>query len=118
VNLNNGAFVADHGPYTVNKPTTQDVLLGAGNFATGDTTTLQIEAQMCAAFNRHVMEDVSKWPTPTAWWSASPTNEYARFFHDHSVSGLAYGFAYDDVSNGSSSIVMPNPEYINFTITY
>jgi beta-galactosidase len=116
VNLNNGGFVG--GTYTVNKPTTQDVLLGAGNFATGDSTTLQIEAQMCAAFNRHVMEDVSKWPTPTAWWGPSPTNEYARFFHDHSVSGLAYGFAYDDVSNGSSSIVMPQPEYINFTINY
>jgi hypothetical protein len=71
---------------------------------------------MCAAFNRHVMEDVSKWPTPTAWWGTSPTNEYARFFHDHSVSGLAYGFAYDDVSNGSSSIVAPQPEYIKLGI--
>ncbi|MFC0403373.1 discoidin domain-containing protein [Paraburkholderia rhizosphaerae] len=110
VDLHNGGFVG--GTFTVNKPSTQDVLLGAGTLATGDSTTLQIEAQMCAAFNRHVVEDVSKWAQPTAWWSNAPTNEYARFFHDHSVSGLAYGFAYDDVSNGSSSIVATQPEHM------
>ncbi len=114
VNLNNGGFVG--GTFVVDKPSTQDVLLGAGTLATGDATTKQIEAQMCAALNRHVMEDVTKWPVPTAWWGPSPTNEYARFFHDHSVSGLAYGFAYDDVSNGSSSIVAPQPEYIKLGI--
>ncbi|MFL9869330.1 discoidin domain-containing protein [Paraburkholderia fungorum] len=110
VDLSNGAFVG--GTYSVSKPSTQDVLLGAGTLATGDSVTLQIEAQICAALNRHVMEDVNKWAVPTAWWSQSPTNEYARFFHDHSVSGLAYGFAYDDVSNGSSSIVAQKPEHM------
>jgi beta-galactosidase len=105
------------GPYVINKPTTQDVLLGAGALAQGNTPeVLQLEAQICAAFNRHVMEDVTKWATPSAWYAASPSNEYARFWHDHGISGLAYGFAYDDVSNASSSIVMQQPEHITFGI--
>jgi hypothetical protein len=108
--LKNGAFVG--GTYTVGKPTTQDILQGSGALATGNSVELAIEAQICAAFNRHVMEDVSKWTTPSAWYAAAPSNEYARFWHDHGVSGLAYGFAYDDVSDQSSSIVAPQPEHM------
>jgi hypothetical protein len=113
-NLNNGQFVG--GTYTVGKPTTQNVFLGNGTLATGNDVEKQLEAQICAALNRHVMEDVSKWGGATNWWNQEPTNEYARFFHDHSVSGLAYGFAYDDVSNGSSSIVAPQPEHMTLGI--
>ncbi|MFC0401984.1 discoidin domain-containing protein [Paraburkholderia rhizosphaerae] len=108
--LHNGAFVG--GNYIVNKPTTQDILQGSGALATGNSTELAIEAQICAAFNRHVMEDVTKWATPDAWYAASPSNEYARFFHDHGISGLAYGFAYDDVSDASSTVVAAQPEHM------
>jgi hypothetical protein len=111
VNQNNGAYVGG-GLYNVGKPTTQAILEGSGALATGNTMELAIEAQICAAFNRHVMEDVTKWSTPSAWYAASPSNEYARFWHDHGVSGLAYGFAYDDVANASSTIYAPNPEHI------
>jgi hypothetical protein len=110
VDQNNGAYVG--GTYNVSKPTTQAVLEGSGALATGNSMELAIEAQICAAFNRHVMEDVTKWSTPSAWYAASPSNEYARFWHDHGVSGLAYGFAYDDVANASSTIYAPNPEHI------
>ncbi len=117
VDPNTGGVI--NGPYTVGKPTTQDILQGSGALASGDpvnadanTVELAIEAQMCAAFNRHVMEDVTKWSTPSAWYAASPSNEYARFWHDHGVSGLAYGFAYDDVANASSTIFAPNAEHI------
>ncbi|CAE6971249.1 Beta-galactosidase [Paraburkholderia nemoris] len=110
VNLNNGAYVG--GTYTVGKPSTQDILQGSGALATGNSIELAIEAQICAAFNRHVMEDVTKWSTPAAWYAASPSNEYARFWHDHGVSGLAYGFAYDDVQSASSTIFTPNPEHM------
>jgi len=109
-NLNNGAFVG--GTYVVNKPTTQDVLQGSGALATGNSTELAIEAQLCAALNRHVAEDVNKWANPATWYAASPSNEYARFYHDHGISGLAYGFAYDDVSDASSTIVAPQPEHV------
>lgn len=42
---------------------------------------------------------LANWATPTAWYSAATANYYAQFWHKHSVGGLAYGFAYDDVSN-------------------
>ncbi|MBV8466444.1 MAG: discoidin domain-containing protein, partial [Burkholderiales bacterium] len=116
VNLGNGAYVG--GTYVVNKPTTQDVMTGAGALANGNPTELAIEAQICAAFNRHVMEDVTKWSTPSAWYQAAPANYYAKFFHDHSVSGLAYGFPYDDVSAQSSTIMAPKPEYMVLTIGF
>jgi hypothetical protein len=64
------------------------------------------------------MEDVTKWATPSAWYQAAPANFYAKFFHDHSISGLAYGFPYDDVSAQSSTIMAPKPEYMVLTIGF
>ena len=116
VDLGNGAYVG--GTYTVNQPTTQDVLRGAGTLATGNSTELALEAQMCAAFNRHIMNDATQWATPGSWYSASPANWYAKFWHDHSVGGLAYGFAYDDVSNQSSTIQAGTPEHAVFGIGF
>jgi hypothetical protein len=104
------------GTYIVNQPTTQDVLRGAGALATGNSTELALEAQMCAAFNRHIMNDPTQWATPGSWYSAPPANSYAKFWHDHSVGGLAYGFAYDDVSNQSSTIQTGAPEHAVFGI--
>ena len=105
-----GASLGGH--YVVNKPTTQDILEGKGALATGDSVELALEAQICAAFNRHVMEDSSLWAVPNAWYLAAPSNYYARFWHHHSLGGLAYGFAYDDVSDQSSVIIAPKPEHM------
>jgi beta-galactosidase len=119
VNLNNGAFAGN--TYTIAKPTTQDILQCSGSMARGnrnsqDVVELAIEAQFCAAFNRHDMLDVTTWATPSAWYSAAPANYYAQFWHKHSVGGLAYGFAYDDVSNQSSTITTGTPEHMAFGI--
>ncbi len=121
VNLNNGAYVGN--TYTIAKPSTQDVLLCAGTMASGNANNadinaveLQLEAQMCAAFNRHAMADVTTWATPSAWYSAPPANFYAQFWHKHAVGGLAYGFAYDDVSGQSSTITTGKPEHMAFGI--
>ncbi|GAB7129168.1 hypothetical protein JCM19000A_36760 [Silvimonas sp. JCM 19000] len=114
VNLGNGAYQG--GTYNVSKPTTQDILEGKGTLATGNSVELALEAQICAAFNRHIMQDSSKWATPSAWYSAAPANFYAKFWHSHSVGGLAYGFAYDDVSDQSSTIMSPTPEHMVFGI--
>jgi hypothetical protein len=110
VNLNNGAFGGEVA--NIGKPTTTQVIQDNGPFATGTTMEQAIEAQIGAAFNRHVVEDVTKWNTPSAWYAASPSNEYARFWHDHNISGLAYGFSFDDVDNQSSTIQSPNPEHM------
>jgi hypothetical protein len=104
------------GPYIVHKPTTQDILEGAGTLASGNATELALEAQICAAFNRHVMQDSTLWADPSAFYAVSPANYYAKFWHSHGVNNLAYGFAYDDVSNQSSTIHTDQPEHMVLTI--
>ncbi|MBN3725617.1 DUF4982 domain-containing protein [Burkholderia sp. Ac-20379] len=116
VDQHNGQFAG--ATYTVNKPNTQAVLLCNDVFLDGDGTQQQIEAQLCAAINRHVMGDTTKWNVPSAYYAASPSNEYARFWHDHGISGLAYGYAFDDVNNQSSTIQVPSPEHIVLGIGY
>ncbi len=122
VNTGNGAFQGGTG-YVVGYPTTQQVLVCNGAFATGDagntdrnSVELAIEAQLCAALNRHVATNVSQWGTPSAYYQAAPANYYAAFWHRHSVGGLAYGFSYDDVSGQSSTITTGQPEHMAFTI--
>lgn len=120
IDLGNGAYVGN--TYTIGRPSTQDIFQCSGTMAHGDpnsdinTVELAIEAQFCAAFNRHVMQDVSLWATPAAWYAAAPANFYADFWHRHSIGGLAYGFAYDDVSEQSSTITTGQPEHMVFTI--
>jgi len=116
VNLGNGAYVG--GNYYVNKPTTQDILEGKGTLASGNSTELAIEAQVCAAFNRHIMNNGALWATPSAWYTAAPANYYAKFWHDHSVDGLAYGFCYDDVADQSSTVMATAPEHMVFGIRW
>jgi len=83
-----GKIVAG-GSYIVHKPTTQDIFGCKGTLATGNSTELALEAQICAAFNRHVMEDSTLWAEPSAWYLGAPANYYARFWHTHGVNGLA-----------------------------
>lgn len=124
VNSGNGAFQGGT-DYVIGYPTTQQVLVCNGVFATGDASNsdrnaieLAIEAQLCAALNRHVATNVSQWGTPTDFYQAAPANYYAAFWHRHSVGGLAYGFAYDDVSGQSSTITTGQPEHMVFTVAY
>ncbi|WMJ70182.1 discoidin domain-containing protein [Stenotrophomonas sp. 24(2023)] len=99
--------------YRIGKPNTQEILEGKGKLASGDSTELQIETRLCAGFNRHIMEDASIWDAHTAgWYATGPYNAYAKFWHDHSVDGKAYGFSYDDVSDQSSTIMAPKPEHV------
>ena len=88
--------------YTISKPTTQDVLEGKGAFASGNATELVIEAQLCAAFNRGVATEPSKWNKPKYYYQSGTYNAYSGFFHNHSITGLAYGFCYDDVNDQST----------------
>lgn len=114
-----------NGTYYINGvPSTQDVLLGAGLLAdpTGASsanigTQLQIQAQLCAALNRHVAETPSLWYAQGSHYPAgSAANWYAKFWHDHALSALAYGFAYDDVGGFSPSVHTQAPTDVTFTI--
>ncbi|MBF0441461.1 MAG: hypothetical protein HQK54_06120, partial [Oligoflexales bacterium] len=114
------------GNYYINgKPTTAMVLLGSGLLddrtgASDIARQLQIQAQVCAALNRHVAEN-----SFDRWWDANYhypenhiANSYAKFWHDHSIGALAYGFAYDDVGGHSPSIHTPAPINVTYTIGF
>ncbi|MFG6465883.1 beta-1,3-glucanase family protein [Roseateles sp. BYS87W] len=109
--------------YINGKPDTAMVLLGAGLLAdasgnpTNIGTQLQIQAQICAALNRHVLETPANWYVQSAHHPAGQrSNWFSKFWHDHSINKKAYGFAYDDVGDFSPSIHTAAPTTVTFTI--
>ena len=113
--------------FTVQQPSTQDVLECAGAMATGvpgstpqlqdeNAIQLQLENQICSATNRGVLLTPANWANVAAYYQASPSNFYAQFWHQHSVGGLAYGFSYDDNNNQSTTITTQQPEHMAFGI--
>lgn len=113
-----------NGTYYINsKPNTAMVLLGNGvlSDASGGPTNvdvqLQIQAQICAALNRHVLEQPGNWYNQSAHHPAGqPGNWFSKFWHDHSIDRLAYGFAYDDVGDFSPSLHTTAPTTVTYTI--
>ena len=95
--------------YYVQKPTSDDVWGGMGTLNSGNTIELVLEAQICAAFHRHVMDNASALNTPSAYYQTAPFDYYAQFWHEHSINQKAYGFCYDDVNSQSSTMTTPNP---------
>ncbi|WP_191292100.1 beta-1,3-glucanase family protein [Kitasatospora herbaricolor] len=65
----------------------------------------------CAAFNRGVALDTTRWYAPGAYYPA-PTakNDYAGFFHCVGLGHRACGFAYDDVNDQSSVRILPDAD--------
>lgn len=104
--------------YIRRKPTTIEILEGSGVLASGNGTELAIQAQICAAFNRHVMDAPSKWTQPAKYYTAAPSNFFAAFWHRHSIDGLAYGFAYDDVSEQSTLVQRQNPRFLTLGVRW
>jgi beta-galactosidase len=113
--------------FVVQQPSTQDVLQCAGTMATGvagsspqqqdeNAIQLQLENQICAATNRGVLLTPANWANVSTYYSSSPANFYSWFWHQHSVSGLAYGFSYDDNNNQSTTIATQQPEHMAFGI--
>jgi len=105
------------------EPTTQEILEGKGVLAEDvqKLTTQQldkvVQAQFCAAVNRHAINlhvaagVTQDWSDSSKYYKAMPYNEYAKFWHRGDVSWLqkSYGFCYDDVFNYSSTIQAPSP---------
>ena len=124
----NGAFVFTdgQGTYTIARaPTTQEAMLGNGvlNDPTGQVPgpgwdkQLQIQAQMCAAINRHIVQDPAHWATSSFFYPAgTAANWYSKFWHDHGLNGLSYGFSYDDVGGFSSSLHTGAPTTATVTV--
>ena len=80
---------------------------------TGCAGSLAGNPDMCAALNRHVAQlPQSQWSDPAQYYQAAPANYYAKFWHDHAINHLAYGFPYDDVAGQSSFISHGDPQYL------
>jgi hypothetical protein len=90
------------------KPTSDEAFRGAG--------VLSQLPQFCAAINRHVLADPADWHNPAKYYLAPPANFYAKFWHDHSINGKAYGFCYDDVNEQDSLIHAAKPVKVIVTL--
>ena len=85
--------------------------------ARGNATEQVLGAQLAALLNRNVADPL-RWREPGVYYQGSPCNLYARFWHEHSLAGKAYGFAYDDVSDQSPSLATAEPEEISVTLRW
>ncbi len=96
---NNFVFSKNGGAYNIyiyGKPTTLNILAGSGNLISGTPDEQTVGYQLCAALNRHIVEDPANWNNPNSLYKSAPANYYSKFWHDHSIDGLAYGFCFDD----------------------
>lgn len=100
------------GPFTVRKPSSADVFQCAGALASAgmSVTSLELGAELCAAFNRGVALGTGDWYKPSAYYDARIDNDYAAFFHSVNADRRSYAFAYDDVNDQSSVTILPNAE--------
>ena len=79
----------------------------------GCAATLAGQPQQCAALNRHTIDLPSaQWETVSNFYRGAPANYYAKFWHDHALGKLAYGFPYDDVAGQSSFVSHGSPQYL------
>lgn len=100
------------GPFHLNKPTTADVFACSGALAGPGmhVTELELGAEFCAAFNRGVAADTSKWWQASSYYAGATDNEYSAFFHTVGLDHRAYGFPYDDVNDQSTVKILPNAD--------
>lgn len=79
----------------------------------GCAGSLSTDPAHCSALNRHVAQlPQSQWSDPAQYYQAAPANYYAKFWHDHAINHLAYGFPYDDYAGQSSFISHGDPQYL------
>ena len=97
-------FTAYANSVGVNEPTSN--IFGCAGSLAGNPS-------MCAALNRHTAHlPQSQWEDPANYYSGAPANYYAKFWHDHAINHLAYGFPYDDVAGRSSFVSHGDPQYL------
>ena len=110
--------------YIQGRPSTQEVLEGKDLLAQGTGVDKMIQAQICAAINRHAIDltagsgTVQDFSDTANYYKTAPYNEYAEFWHraDMSWTRHSYGFCYDDVYDQSSTLQAPFPTKATITI--
>jgi hypothetical protein len=82
-----------------------DIMACAGSLANNP--------QMCAGLNRHVAHlPLADQRNPANFYKAGPANYYAKFWHDHSLQKLAYGFPYDDYAEQAAFFAVQDPKWL------
>jgi hypothetical protein len=85
----------------------------------GCAGSLGSNAALCAALNRHTADlPAAQQQDPTKFYSADPANWYAKYWHDHGINHLAYGFPYDDVAGQAAYTGMANPQWMEVAVGY
>ncbi|MEV0845670.1 glycoside hydrolase family 64 protein [Streptomyces sp. NPDC049954] len=75
------------------------------------------EPGKCSAVNRHVAGlPEGDWSKPELYYKDAPANYYAKFWHDHSINNLAYGFPYDDYAGQSSFVSHGDPQWLEVAV--
>ena len=131
VNGNNFVLKSESGPRQgqtaiVGKPTSIDVIEGAGEFARshGNSADLPVQAMFCGAMNRGVIKtnladgELQDWGDTGSFFNTDVYNPYVKFFHQKDISydGYTYAFAYDDTFDQSSTCTTSHPERAVVTI--
>ncbi|HEX6430033.1 MAG TPA: beta-1,3-glucanase family protein [Niastella sp.] len=107
-----------------NKPTNTEVMEGSGVMASGGQWDKVVQAQICAAINRHAIDlnlavgATQDFATDSKYYVTSPFNWYCKFWHqpDISYNSLTYSFCYDDVFDKSSTINASSPVRATITV--
>ncbi|MGW7351619.1 glycoside hydrolase family 64 protein [Streptomyces sp. NPDC054784] len=85
----------------------------------GCSGALAEEAGKCSAVNRHVAHlPEGDWSDPAKYYQEGPANYYAKFWHDHGINNLAYGFPYDDFAGQSSFVSHNDPQWLAVAVGY
>ncbi|MDJ1471052.1 beta-1,3-glucanase family protein [Xanthocytophaga flava] len=106
------------------KPTTIETMEGSGALASGGQWDKVVQAQICAAINRHAINlnlasgATQDFSSESLYYVTSPYNWYCKFWHqtDISYNGRTYAFCYDDVFDKSSTINASSPISAKITI--
>jgi hypothetical protein len=106
------------------RPTTTEAMEGSGVLANGTQWDKVVQAQVCAAINRHALDlnitsgVTQDWSDASKYYQTLPYNWYAKFWHlsDISYNQLSYAFCYDDVFDKSSTINTSSPTKALVTI--
>jgi glycosyl hydrolase family 64 (putative beta-1,3-glucanase) len=84
---------------------------------TGCAGSLAQNANLCAALNRHTAQlPQDQQQDPANFYKDAPANYYAKFWHDHGIGNLAYGFPYDDVAGQSSFVSHGDPQWLEVAV--
>lgn len=87
--------------FTIDMPTTLNVISSTGPLDTGSTSDPDIQNAMKfidAALNRGVFGSVADWSTPANWYPAgTESNDYANNLHQVFIDNACYAFSFDDV---------------------